>query len=101
MSFVWLVLGAAYLLWEGSGTAGDPYLISSRADFDDVVADANYWDDCIRLEVDINLAGEVYDRALIGCDNVNFTGSFDGGGHVISSMTISGGSHLGLFGHYQ
>jgi hypothetical protein len=46
------------------------------------------------IDLDPNLPGrKVFDKAVIG----NFTGVFDGNGHTISHLTITGGSYLGLF----
>ena len=96
---------------DGSGTEQDPWLIQSLADFDEFAADANYWDDYTRLETDVNLAGRVYDRAVIAWDDVNdvngvfdgtpFTGVFDGNDHKIMNLNINGGSNniMGLFGY--
>ncbi|MHC4519737.1 MAG: GLUG motif-containing protein [Planctomycetota bacterium] len=52
---------------------------------------------------DIDLSGYVYDRAVIAPLTSNtryerFTGVFEGSGHTISHLTISGDSNLGLFG---
>ena len=51
---------------DGSGTQEDPWRIQSLDDFNDFASDANYWDDYTRLETDVNLAGRVYERAVIG-----------------------------------
>jgi hypothetical protein len=97
---------------DGSGTEQDPWLIQSLEDFNDFAADANYWDDYTRLETDVNLAGMVYDRAVIAWDvnNANhyfdgaaFTGFFDGDDHKITNLSIDDGGadndYLGLFGY--
>jgi len=64
-----------------------------------------------RLETDVNLAGRVYERAVIAPDVNNtkawfqgtaFAGVFDGNDHKIMNLTIddggAGNEHLGLFG---
>ena len=91
------------LALDGSGTEGDPWRIESLDDFNDFAADANYWAGFTRLETDVNLAGMVYDRAVIAPDWDNvFTGVFDGNDHKIINLTISDGGadndFLGLFG---
>jgi len=43
------------LALDGSGTEQDPWRIKSLDDFNDFAADAHYWDDCTRLETDVNL----------------------------------------------
>ena len=82
---------------SGSGAEQDPWLIQSLSDFDEFASDANYWDDYTRLETDVNLAGRVYDRAVIG----SFSGVFDGNDREIIGLTIDddggGNNYLGLF----
>jgi len=100
-----------FLPLSGSGTKEDPWLIQSLDDFNDFAADANYWDDYTRLETDVNLAGRVYERAVIAPDvnddeeyfqGTAFTGVFDGNYHKIANLTIddggAGNDYLGLFG---
>ena len=104
------IVGTAWGL-TGSGTEADPWRITSLADFDEFAGDPNYWDDYTRLETDVNLAGRVYDRAVIapdvnddewGLPGTTFTGVFDGNGHTIVNLHIddggAGNDYLGLFG---
>jgi hypothetical protein len=97
---------------DGSGTQQDPWRIQSLEDFNDFAADANYWDDYTRLETDVNLAGIVYERAVIAWDTDNsnkdfdgtsFTGVFDGNGYKIMNLTVNGdrtgNDFVGLFGY--
>jgi len=70
---VGLCLNTALAL-DGLGTQEEPWRIQSLGDFDEFVGNANYWDDYTRLEVDVNLVGRVYDRAVI----YSFSGVFDG-----------------------
>ena len=49
----------------GSGTEADPWRIESVVDFNEFANDANYWDDHIRLETDVNLAGQTYTSGFI------------------------------------
>ncbi|MHC4604825.1 MAG: hypothetical protein ACYS6W_16030, partial [Planctomycetota bacterium] len=90
-----LVGSETALALSGSGTQEDPWRIQSLEDFNDFAADANYWDDYTRLETDVNLAGRVYERAVIG----SLAGVLDGNDHKIIKLTIDGGSHVGLFGY--
>jgi len=107
---VGLCLNTAMAL-DGSGVEGDPWLIQSLEDFNEFAADANYWDDYTRLQTDVNLAGRVYDRAVVASDvndadwrfqGTAFTGVFDGNDHKIVGLTIDDGGanndYLGLFG---
>ena len=104
------IVGSAWGL-TGSGTEEDPWLIQSLADFDEFASDPNYWDDYTRLETDVNVAGRVYERAVIAWDvndatnwfeGTYFTGVFDGNDHKILNLTIddggAGNNYLGLFG---
>jgi hypothetical protein len=103
---VGLCVNTALALLDGSGTQEDPWLIQSLDDFNDFAADANYWDwdDYTRLETDVNLAGMVYDRAVIAGDwDGDFAGVFDGNDHVVSNFTcdsngVGEGLLVGLFG---
>jgi hypothetical protein len=86
---------------DGSGMQEDPWRIQSLEDFNDFAADANYWAGFTRLETDVDLAGRVYDRAVIAWDVSDvFTGVFDGNDRKIIGLTIDGGvkDYLGLFG---
>jgi hypothetical protein len=105
-------VNSSFAVLIGIGTETEPYLIQSLLDFDEFAGNSDYWDDCIRLECDINLSGRTYTTAVIAPDTDNsnyydfdgtaFTGIFDGNGHKIVNLTIdtSGTSndYLGLFG---
>jgi hypothetical protein len=96
----------------GSGTQEDPWRIESLADFDEFASDPNYWDDCTRLQTDVNLAGRTYTTAVIapdidssksGFQGTAFTGVFDGNDHKVINLTIDDGGagniFVGLFGY--
>jgi len=74
----------------GSGTADDPYQIATAADLIALGEDPNDYDKHFKLVGDIDLAGHVFDKAVIS----PFTGVFDGNAHTISHLTIN----RGLFG---
>lgn len=76
---------------SGQGTAEDPYRIASSAGLGAVVCDptASY-----QLTASIDLSDIVWHHAVIPV----FAGTFDGYGHTIRGLTISGRHHLGLFG---
>jgi hypothetical protein len=98
----------------GSGTADDPYQIATAADLIALGETPADYDKHFVLTADIDLdpnlpGGKVFDKAVIaprvGNDYLNppgteFTGNFDGQGHTIKNLTISGGpaGYLGLFG---
>ena len=106
----------------GTGTAEDPYRIATAADLIALGEDPNDYDKHFILTADIdldpNLPGrKVFDRAVIGTKIVwetrgasrgagptypvltilPFAGTFDGNGHTISHLTITGVEYLGLF----
>lgn len=97
----------------GTGDPNDPYQIATAADLIALGERLQDYDKHFMLTADIdldpNLPGrKVFDKAVIGAAEsptasegsnraTPFTGVFDGRGHVISNLTIVGGSHLGLF----
>ena len=98
------------------GSEAYPYLIEDFDDFDEFASDPNYWDDCTRLDCDIDLdpalSGRVtYTTAVIAPNTSGsynnfqgtvFTGIFDGNDHTISNLSINNvadlNGYLGLFG---
>ncbi len=97
----------------GTGEPNDPYQIATAADLIALGEDPNDYDKHFILTADIdldpNLPGrKVFDRAVIApasdvdfypwVEGTPFTGVFDGNGHAISCLTVSGESYLGLFG---
>jgi len=96
----------------GTGEPNDPYQIATAADLIALGETPEDYDKHFILTADIdldpNLPGrKVFDRAVIAPDTngatewfegIAFTGVFDGAGHTIQHLTITGGSCLGLFG---
>jgi hypothetical protein len=78
-------------LYNGSGTEGEPFVIYTAAEMNDIGNNLNDWDKHFKLMANINLAG--YSESnfnLIGIDWVDFfSGIFDGNGHTISNFTYS------------
>ncbi len=72
------------------GSADYPWLIEDISDFDEFAGDPVYWGAgvCTRLECNIDLAGRVYDGAVIGSYVNKFYGVFDGNDHVVANMCI-------------
>ncbi len=91
----------------GSGTSGDPYLISSAEQLayfsNQVNAGNTYNGKYFKLTADISLAGKRW--TPIGSTTANyFDGTFNGYGHIVSSMNVivstsSEDALAGLFGH--
>ncbi|MDD5327378.1 MAG: GLUG motif-containing protein [Phycisphaerae bacterium] len=86
----------------GSGTAEDPYLISTAEDMNQIGCNYQDWDKYFKLTADINLSaytGTQFSR--IGTDAKHaFSGVFDGNGHTISNFayTVESGDYIGIFG---
>ncbi len=95
-----------------SGEPNDPYQIATAEDLMLLGQSPEDYDKHFILTADINLdpnlpGRKVFDRAVIAPDTnevknefqgTSFTGVFDGNGHKISNLTITGGWYLGLFG---
>jgi len=96
----------------GTGEPNDPYQIATAEDLMLLGESPEDYDKHFILTADIdldpNLPGrKVFDRAIIAPDTnyaawwfqgMSFTGIFDGKGHTISHLTITGEDFLGLFG---
>ena len=84
------------------GSADFPYLIEDFNDFQAFCADPNYWDDCVRLDCDLDLDPNLQSRVVYSespiANGPYFSGSFDGNDHTISNLTVDGVNYCGLFG---
>ena len=91
----------------GNGTEDNPYLISTKEDLVQLATDVNnnitYENIFFRMTTDIDLSNDPW--APIGNSSSNdnrrdrnFSGSFDGGGHEITRLNVTGASFAGLFG---
>jgi len=97
---------------SGTGESNDPYQIATSEDLMLLGETPEDYDKHFILTTDIdldpNLPGrKVFDRAVIAPDvnavefdfqGTPFTGVFDGNGHAVSHLTITGAGYLGLFG---
>ena len=106
--------GTVFGVLSGGGTAANPYLIQSRADFDEFADPANaavYWASGVytKLMCNLDLSDTTYAQAVIAPDTFDgisfegapFIGNFDGNGHIISNLTIAASTndYIGLFGN--
>ncbi|MHC4297666.1 MAG: right-handed parallel beta-helix repeat-containing protein [Planctomycetota bacterium] len=91
----------------GTGEPNDPYLIYTTEQMNAVGAEPNDWGRHFKLMADLDLSAFSYYAAPIAPDTdtvredfqgTAFTGVFDGNGHTISHLTITGESYVGLFG---
>ena len=86
--------------FAGSGTEDDPYLIATTDDMDALAALVNGGNNCsgtyFLMTDDLDYSGKDY--SPIGNTYNPFSGFFDGNGHTISNVTLSGeGSDRGVF----
>ena len=84
---------------SGNKNGGDT-IINSAAELNAIRADSSTLAGNYILAADIDLSS-IPDWQPIGNSANPFTGSFDGGGHEIKGMTISGYEYAGLFGYVQ
>ena len=89
------------VLRGGTGEENDPYQISTAAQLAYLAKQVNEGTDYqrvhFRLVSDLDLGGKEW--TPIGTDGKIFWGGFDGGGHTITGMTITGDrDYVGLFG---
>lgn len=94
--------GTAVAFTQGRGTKEEPWLIENAEQLAYLAQQVNNGTDYERehflLVSDLDLSGNEW--TPIGTDGNPFWGGFDGGGHTITGMTITGkeASYVGLFG---
>jgi hypothetical protein len=110
--FTFAAVACAGTYSGGSGTAADPYRISTVADWQELTAASADWDKNLILDNDIDLAGASLTPVASdtnpfypGFPGIPFSGVFDGNGHIIRNAKItdwgSMGFPVGLFGRLQ
>jgi hypothetical protein len=87
-----IIAGPTYA--GGTGTAEDPYLIATAGDLNALGLCSCHWGRHFTLTADIDLSGRTWTGSVVP----SFWGVFDGNGHIISGLTITGTGRLGLFG---
>lgn len=93
--------GTAVAFTEGSGTEEDPWRIENAEQLAYLAQQVNNGTDYYRkhflLVSDLDFSGNEW--TPIGTHGKSFWGGFDGGGHTITGMTITGDrDYVGLFG---
>ncbi len=85
----------------GTGTADDPYLISTAAELNSLSYNPRLMQAHFKLIDDIDLTG--VDFYIIGSRDYPYSGVFDGNDHTISNFTYTstGTSHIALFGYVR
>jgi hypothetical protein len=90
---------SAFSDWEGDGTPTRPYLIRTVEQLDAIGGLPGEWDKYYRLEADLDLAELTGPFHIIGCQDLCFTGTFDGNMHSIANFTCPYASYgAGMFG---
>jgi hypothetical protein len=84
--------------FSGSGSAGDPYLISCETQFKKLGESPSLWSASIALTKDLDLSG--VQLSPIGNSSTPFTGKFDGQGFRLKNISMSTDSieAFGVFG---
>ncbi|PAF33321.1 GLUG motif-containing protein [Paenibacillus sp. 7516] len=97
-SFVWLS-SEVEAASSGSGTASDPYIITTATQLNDIRKSMRSY---YKLGKDIDLSS-YSDWTPIGTKSAVFSGGLDGDGHTISGLTINRSylSDVGLFGYVE
>lgn len=89
-----LVTALAVIPVTASATAVKP--ISSADQLVELMSTPEMWNGAYYLTADIDLTGKT--QSPIGSAEEHFTGYFDGMGHSITGLNLSGEKHQGLFG---
>jgi len=99
------ITGLAPEYGGGTGEPNDPYQIRTAEQMNVIGAVPNDWDKHFKLVEDIDLSGLDGKEGrpafnIIGTSyDIAFSGVFEGNGHTISHLTITGEKNLGLFGY--
>ena len=106
--FTFAAMACAGTYSGGSGTAEDPYKISTVADWQELIATSADWNKNFILINDIDFEGAElspiapdYYPNLWSFDGISFTGKFEGDGHILRNAVINmpDQDYVGLFGN--
>ena len=92
-----LTTASAWATITGSGTQSDPYIISSKADWNAATQDSKYYTNGVYVEL-----GADIDFGKNDCNRFGYcTMHFDGKGHTVSGIRIykPADPYQGLFGY--
>ncbi|MEN6307421.1 MAG: GLUG motif-containing protein [Anaerohalosphaeraceae bacterium] len=104
MSFVCLSGSNLYAFSGGTGSSGDPYLVSTAAELNSIGSSTTYWASYFKLIANIDMSGYTgTSYNIIGSTSTHFTGGFNGNGYIISNLTYTGTgvSYVGMFGYTE
>ncbi len=82
----------------GSGTGSDPYQIYTKNDLYNLTTTTSDWDKHFIQMADLDFTGTA-SVTPIGSSTTPFSGSYNGQGHTITSLTVSATNNVGLFGY--
>jgi len=105
--------GYPYLRWEypadpppvvlpsGDGISGSPYQIATLCNLYWITQNSSKWNSFYIQTADIDASlTTAWDYSPIGNNTTKFTGSYDGDGHTIDELNISGSAdYCGFFGY--
>jgi len=97
------LIGEPEIDWlVGRGSEEDPYCIDTSAQLFMLSKASVLWDKHFRLRSDLDLDPNLLEREVFGQAVIpEFSGSFDGNGHLISNLCIRGNNRLGMFGRLK
>lgn len=72
---------------SGDGSSGTPYLVCTPTQFNQIADNTGYMAKYFLLDADLDMTG--VSVSMIGSTTHPFTGTFDGGNHTISNLTIT------------
>ena len=90
--------GVGSCLLAGAGTAEAPFQVATGTELSCIAGDSAYWTSSFLQTADVTLGDPAWPHG-IGTADSPFTGSYDGGGHLIDYLNISASAGAqGLFG---
>ena len=107
MFVLFLIVPAQAQYSGGTGEPNNPYQIATAEDLIALGNEPNDYGKHFIMTADIDLAGYVFNKAVIAPDVNNsnyyfdgppFSGVFDGNFHTISNLNIQSNRYIGLFG---
>jgi len=94
-----LIISMAFGI-SGSGTSGDPYLVSTASDLVTISGNSSYWASGVFFEqtADIDLSAYSDWTPIATTSTPNFAATYDGKNHKVTGLTCTSTGYRGLFG---
>jgi hypothetical protein len=100
-----LIAISAFAYSGGNGTKQNPWLISSRADMEQLAANVNggqsYSGIYFKLIRDLTEANDVITTMIGNSNSLYFSGIFDGDGHTLEVKINTANQYAGVFGYTE